>query len=54
MKSGMKKCHLALLLLLLLFCGSVKAYAAEAAIAFGEDAYSVEEDTFEIEVPNQC
>lgn len=50
MKSGMKKCHLALLLLLLLFCGSVKAYAAEAAIAFGEDAYSVEEDTFEIEV----
>ena len=39
-----------LLLCLLLFFGNSRVYAAEATVTFGEESYSVEEDTFEIEV----
>ena len=42
--------RMGLLLCLLLFFGNSRVYAAEATVTFGEESYSVEEDTFEIEV----
>lgn len=38
------------LLLILLFLSNSKAYAEEATVIFGEDSYSIGEDTFEVEV----
>ena len=39
-----------LLLLLLMFLGNSKVYAQEASVTFGQDSYSVTEETFAIDV----